>query len=277
MRPRIIQADDQIGFFWATTSGAATSLPELVVDDDEPDRLVATHLEALDDALIIAAGRFGELLGGGRQPADVAERDGLLTLHRSLDLLCRDYAHAAERIGASPDVRAGKIIGTAALVSIRARQPLGLLGPAPLDDQLDLPGEGVFAGFGRMQLLDPDRPWLGGRWVLQAESGHRYPLTLSTMLFDSSGVNKDAARREHRDVLRGCIDAPAEADPFAVACALDWLLYDWLMANREDPDSAAIDIPRGGESDAAMIVAAAAASVSVRSRFDPGLLAMPAG
>ena len=29
---------------------------------------MATHLEALDDALIIAAGRFGDVLGGGRRP-----------------------------------------------------------------------------------------------------------------------------------------------------------------------------------------------------------------
>lgn len=271
MRPRIIQADGQIGFVWATPAGATTTLPELIGADDEPDRLTATHLEALDDAMIIAAGRFGELLGGGRQPAQ-AERDDLLLLHRSLDLLCRDYARAAQRIGLVPDVRAGKIIGTAALLSIRARQPLGLLGPAPFDDRLDLPHEGVISGFGRIQLVDPQQPWLGGRWVLQAESGHRYPLTLSTMLFDSSGVNKDAARQEHRDLLRSCVDAPAGADPFAVACALDWLLYDWLMAHREDPDSAAIEIPRGSESDAALIVSATAASVDVRARFDPGLI-----
>ncbi len=42
----------------------------------------------------------------------------------------------------------------------------------------------------------------------------------------------------------------SEADPFAVASALDWLLYDWLMAHREDPDSAAIQIPKGHDSDA---------------------------
>ncbi|HKI42854.1 hypothetical protein [Mycobacterium sp.] len=43
------------------------------------------------------------------------------------------------------------------------------------------------------------------------------------------------------------------------------------MAHREDPDSAAIQIARGRESDAAMIVAAAAASVNARAQFDPGL------
>lgn|GEM_PF-3538884 len=48
----------------ALAGGTVEALPQLVVADDEPDRLVVTHLEALDDALIIAAGRFGEVLGG---------------------------------------------------------------------------------------------------------------------------------------------------------------------------------------------------------------------
>ena len=86
MRPRIVQTDGQIGFFWATPNGSPTTLQALVADDDEPDRLVATHLEAIDDSLIIAAGRFGELLGGGRRPA-ADERDDLLELHRTLDRL----------------------------------------------------------------------------------------------------------------------------------------------------------------------------------------------
>ncbi len=111
MRPRIVQRDGQIGFYWATPANKPTSLPNLVIDDDEPDRLGANHLVALDDALIIAAGRFGELL------------------------------------------------------------------------------------------------------------------------------------------------------------------YDWLMAHREDPDSAAIQIPKGHQPDAAMIIGAVAASVSARTQFDPGLAA----
>ena len=87
------------------------------------------------------------------------------------------------------------------------------------------------------------------------------------------GVSKDAARREHREAIEGCVAAATadDADPFTVACALDSLLYDWLMAHREDPDSAAIQIPKGHDSDAAMIVQAAGASVRVRSRIDPGL------
>ena len=142
MRPRIVQSDGQIGFFWATPAGRRTSLQSLVALEDqadEPDRLVATHLEALDDALIIAAERFGEILGGGRGPANADERDDLVDLHRTLDRLCFEYTAAIESTGAAPDLRAGKIIGTAALFSICARQPLGLLGPAPLDGQLDEP------------------------------------------------------------------------------------------------------------------------------------------
>jgi hypothetical protein len=272
MRPRIVQAEGQIGFYWCTPEGVATTLPDLVIGDGEADRLMATHLEALDDALIIAAARFGELLGGGKHP-DPDERADLVSLHRCLDLLARDYALAAQITGLVPDVRAGKIIGTTALFSLRARFPVGLLGPAPFDGELDEPSPGVISGFGEMVLVDPDEPWRGGRWILKSESGQRFPLTLSTMLFDSSGVIKDAARREHREALESCAAAAAsdEADPFAVACALDWLLYDWLMAHREDPDSAAIQIPKGSDSDAAMIVAASCASVTARARIDPGL------
>jgi hypothetical protein len=272
MRPRLVQADGQIGFYWVTADGVPTTLPDLIIGDDEPDRLAATHLEALDDALIIAAAQFGELLGGGKYP-DPHERDDLIVLYQRLDLLCRDYALALEVTGFVPDVRAGKIIGTAALFSICARRPVGLLGPAPFDDELDEPSVGVISGLGQMQQVDPDKPWKGGRWILKTESGQRYPLTLSTMLFDSSGVSKDGARREHREMIESCIAAAAsaDADPFAVACALDWLLYDWLMAHREDPDSAAIQIPKGHDSDAVMIVAAAAASVRARAQIDPGL------
>jgi len=276
VRPRIVQTDDQIGFYWATPQGTPTSLQALVADDDEPDRLIATHLEALDDALIGAATRFGDVLGGGRAPAGTDERDDLVELHRSLDRLCFEYAAALEKADAVADVRAGKIIGTAALLSIRARQPLGLLGPAPFDGELDDPSIGVIGGFGEFHQVDPDRPWKGGRWVLRTEAGQRFPLTLSMLLFDSSGVNKDAARTEHRDALQAVVSAARspEADPLAVTCAVDWLLYDWLMAHREDPDSAEIVFPKGHEADAALIVSAAAASVISRATFDPGLVGL---
>lgn len=276
MRPRIVQSDGQIGFFWATPGGRRTSLQALVSLDEEADRLVATHLEALDDALIIAAERFGEILGGGRGPANAEERDDLLDLHRTLDRLCFEYAAAAESAGVKPDLRAGKIIGTAALFSIRARQPLGLLGPAPLDDQLDEPSLGVVGGFGEMVQVDPARPWLGGRWVVRTEAGQRFPLTLSMLMFDSSGVNKEAARAEHVQALRSVIAGAqsADADPLAVTCAIDWLLYDWLMAHRDGPDSAEIVFPKGHEADAGVVVAAAATSVTARATFDPGLVGL---
>ena len=274
MRPRIVQTDEQIGFYWANLSGAPTLLQSLVVDDEEPDRLVATHLEALDDALILAAGRFGEILGGGRRPADAGERDGLLELHRTLDRLCFEYAAALEVTGLTADLRAGKIIGTATLFSILARQPLGLLGPAPLDGELDDPILGVVGGYGEMHHVDPDKPWRGGRWVVRTEAGQRFPLTLSMMMFDSSGVNKEAARKEHRDALQSLVTAARspDAEPMTVACALDWLLYDWLMAHREGPDSAEIVFPKGYEGEAALVVTAAAASVAARATFDPGLM-----
>ena len=276
MRPRIVQRDGQIGFYWATPSGTPTSLQALVVGDEEPDRLVATHLEALDDALIIAAGRFGEILGGGRPPADADERDGLLELHRTLDRLCFDYAAALEQTGLAADVRAGKIIGTAALFSIRARLPLDLLGPAPFDGELDDPSIGVIGGFGEFHFVEQDKPWKGGRWLVRTETGQRFPLTLAMLFFDSSGVNKEAARKEHRDALQAVVAGAhsPEADPLTVTCAVDWLLYDWLMAHREDADSAEIVFPKGYEGDAALVVSAAAASVAARATFDPGLLGL---
>jgi hypothetical protein len=125
-----------------------------------------------------------------------------------------------------------------------------------------------------MHLVDPAIPWKGGRWVLRTEAGQRFPLTLSMMMFDSSGVNKEAARKEHRDALQSVVSAAgaADADPLAVACALDWLLYDWLMAHRDGPDSAEIVFPKGYDDVAALVVSAAAASVAARATVDPGLV-----
>lgn len=276
-RPQIAQAEGQIGFHWVSPTGAPIALPDLMRDDEEPDRLVATHLEALDDALIIAAGRFGELLGGGRRPSGPAERDDLRELHRALDRLSHEYHAGLALAGLTAEVRAGQIIGTAALFAILARQPLGLLGPAPFDGDLDAPSLGVIGGFGEMHQVDPEQPWRGGRWVVRTEAGLRYPATLAMLLFDSSGVNKDAALEEHREALRSVITSAkaAAADPLAAACALDWLLYDWLMAHRDGPDSAAIQIPKGREQDAGLIVDAAAASAAARATFDPGLLDVP--
>lgn len=274
-RPRIEQSDGQVGFHWVTPGGTAIALTDLVHLDDEPERLVPTHLEALDDAMIIAAGRFGEVLGGGRQPTE-DEGPQLRELHRAIDRLCHEYAAALDATGMVATDRAGRIVGTAALIGIRARLPLGLLGPAPLDGELDDPSLGVVGGFGEMTPVDPARPWAGGRWVVRTEAGRRFPATLSMLLFDSSGVNKEAARTEHREALEGVVTSAAEGDPLTVACAVDWLLYDWLMAHRDGPDSGAIEMS-GGEvaRDSAMIVAAADLSVRCRESVDPGLLDLP--
>lgn len=89
-------------------------------------------------------------------------------------------------------------------------------------------------------------------------------------------MNKDAARKEHLEALQSVIASAqrAEADPLAVTCAVDWLLYDWLMAHRDGPDSAEIVFPKGHEADAGVVVAAAATSVTARATFDPGLVGL---
>lgn len=271
-RPRIVQNDDQLGFYWTTVAGEPVSLQQLCAADDEPEMLIPTHLEALDDALIIATGRYGELLGGGRRP-DGREHAELRDLHRTIDRLCHEYAVAARATATDIDVRAGQIIGTATLVSVLAREPLGLLGPAPLDDQLDRPDVGVVGGFGDLVHVDAERPWTGARWVVRTTDGRRLPATLSMLLFDSSGVNKDAALDEHRAALRATV-AGAEleiAEALTAACAIDWQLYDFLMARRDGPDSGAVDL-HGNREDAVLVVAASSASVACRARFDPALL-----
>jgi hypothetical protein len=271
-RPRIVQDEGQLGFYWTDVDGRPISLPDLVLVDDEAEVLLPTHLEALDDALIIATGRFGEVLGGGRPP-DRSEQQSLRDLHRAVDRLCHEYAGAALAVGTAVDARAGQIIGTAALVSLLARQPIGLLGPAPLDDELDAPSTGVVGGYGDLVVVDAARPWAGARWVVRTTDGRRFPATLSMLLYDSSGVNKDAALTEHCAALRETIAGAAlpEADPLTAACAIDWQLYDFLMAHRDGPDSGAIDL-KGRQEDAALVVAATGASIRCRARFDPGLL-----
>lgn len=273
-RPRIAQTDDGIGFHWTTPDGTPVGLLDLAHLDDEPHRLVPTHLAALDDAMVLAAGRLGEVLGGGRAPTP-QESTELRELHRAIDRLTVEYADAAAYVAVPADARAGQIVGTAALIGIRARLPLGLLGPAPLDGELDEPSLGVVGGFAEMTRADPDRPEAGGRWVVRTEDGRRFPATLSMLLFDSSGVQKDAARTEHRDAMEAVV-AHAGGNPVAAACALDWLLYDWLMAHRDGPDSGAVELtgPDAGR-DAAAVVAAAATSARCRAELDPGLLQLP--
>ncbi len=275
-RPRIAQDEDQIGFHWVSEAGQPISLPDLVLVDDEPERLPPTHLEALDDALIDAAGRFGELLGGGRSAIDPTEQQSLRELHRVLDRLNHEYATASWLLGAPIELRGGQIVGTSALIAIRARMALGVAGPTPFAGELDDPRLGVVSGHGQFQQVNESEVWRGGRWVVQSEDGHRYPLTLSMLMFDSSGVNKDAALIEHRDALAALTEAAAseEADPFIAAGAIEWLLYDWLMAHRESPESGAIEIRKDRVPDAGMIVRAAAAAAAARAKDDSSLLSV---
>jgi hypothetical protein len=274
--PRIEQCDDQIGFHWVTSDGQPTTLPALIRSDDEPERLPPTHLSALDDALIVLAERFGDMLGGGRAPEPGDEAPALRELHRALDRLVHEYAASAAQLGITPDIRAGQIIGTAALFGIRARLALGTACPAPFAGELDEPCDGVVAGRGQLLMVEEGVPWRGGRWVLATEDGRAFPLTLSMVLFDSSGTNMEAALQEHRAALAALTEAAAHADAetFVTEGALDWLLGDWLMAHRESPDSAAIEIPKQREAEAAMIVAAADSSALLRARFDFELFAV---
>lgn len=300
MIPHIRQADGQIGFYWVTPDGRPVSLPELLETDEDPRRLVPTHLSALDDALIAAAGRWGEVLGGGRPVRDGAERAELTELHQTLERLNHEYAVAERLAGLGTDIRAGQIVGTSALLAIRARMALGTEGPLPFGGMLDEPpGTGVVAGHGQFHWVAPGVPWRGGRWILMGQDGRRYPLTLE-MLLAGSGVEKDAAVAEHRDALRdvtaACPGAPeadrlvaagqavadqavadqavpdqvvpdqAAPDQAVAAGAVEFLLYDWLMAHRESPSSAAISIRSGHSDDAAMIVAAAAAAAGLTTR-----------
>jgi hypothetical protein len=279
--PRISQADGQIGFYWVTPDGQPATLPDLIATGTGALRLLPTHLSALDDALIDAAGRWGEVLGGGRPVRDFTEAAELTELCQTLERLNREYADA-ERLGQRrTEIRAGQIIGTSALLAIRARMATDAAGPVPFSAELAEPGHGVMSGHGQFHWVPGGRvsaetrkpSWRGGRWVLVASDGRRYPLTLA-MVLAGSGTEKDGALDEHRAALRALTeiasgssetrDATPDADRAVLAGALEWLLYDWLMAHRESERSAAIEIRSGRTADAAMIVAAAAALATAR-------------
>lgn len=275
--PLIHQTDDEIGFHWQSQDGTPMALVDLIaMPGAEADRWLPTHLEALDDVLIQVAGRFGEVLGGAREPS-TQERPELTRAHRMIDRLSHEYHEAHQGCGLPGDVRAGQIIGTGALMSIRARSALGMMGPAPFDGELDAPGPGIVGGLAQMHRVDPKIASAGGRWLVVTDDGRRLPATLSMLLFDSSGVDKDSTLTEHREALVSVTRAAAGVggDPVATSGAVDWLLFDWVMAHRDSQDSGAVQITGGRVSDAEMIVAAAAASARVRSRFDPGLLDLP--
>lgn len=277
MLPRIHATDDRIGFHWVSPAGTPLPLREVIaLPGAEADRWLPTHLEALDDVLIEVAGRFGEVLGGGRGPRP-EERNDLTDAYRAIDRLSAEYADAHAVAQLRDDVRAGQIIGTGALMSVRIRNSIGLMGPAPFDGELDHPGPGMIGGHAGLQWVEDGVPWRGSRWLVVTEAGDRLPATLNMLLFDSSGVNKDAALAEHREALERVTEAVVapDAEPMLASGAVDWLLFDWVMAHRESPDSGAVEIKSGKTSDARMIVLAAAASAHVRARFDTGLLDLP--
>lgn len=289
MLPRILSAADGVGFRWAHPDNTLTTLSRLFdLPEAEPEPWLATHLEALDEMLIGITGRHGAVLGGEERP-DEAAREALSRAYVAIDRACLEYADALHSLGprakARKNLRAGQIVGTAALIGVLAREVIGLVGPSPFDGELDRPDLGAVGGFAGLHTVDPDRPWLGARWLVVTDSGRRFPATLSMLLFDSSGVDKEATLREHRDALRGLTSAvadgqpadgpgakaPEEVEPMAASGALDWLLFDWCMAHRESDASPAVEIRSGLPSDALMLVEAAAASVRLRRRYDPSL------
>ncbi|CAN5294517.1 hypothetical protein BH09ACT12_BH09ACT12_21870 [soil metagenome] len=279
MLPSIHATDDRIGFPWLSPDGRALELAEVVrLPGAEADRWLPTHLEALDDVLIEVAGRFGEVLGGGRGPRP-DEREDLTDAYRAIDRLTHEYAVAHDASGLPDDTRAGQIVGTGALMSIRCRNAVGLMGPAPFDGELDTQGPGVVGGRAGLMWRDEASPWRGARWLVVTDDDRRLPATLAMLLFDSSGVDKDASLTEHRDALTAVTDAvlAPDAEPMTASGAVDWLLFDWGMAHREAADSGAVEIASGKTSDSRMIVRAAGVSARVRARFDVGLLALPSG
>jgi hypothetical protein len=278
MLPRIEATDDRIGFHWLSPDGRPMTLAAVIaLPDAEADRWLPTHLEALDDVLIEVAGRFGEVLGGGRGPRP-DEQEALAEASRAIDRLCHEYAEAQDVAAHPADVRAGQIIGTAALMSIRARHALGLTGTPPFEGELDDPGTGLVGGRAGLHWVDEDQPWRGARWLVETDDDRRLPATLAMLLYDSSGVDKDAALREHSEAMTRVTTAVQEpgADPYVATGAVDWLLFDWIMAHRESPEQGGAEIRAGRPAEADMVVQAMAASARVRSRIDPGLLALPA-
>jgi hypothetical protein len=276
-RASIYQTDARFSFVWMDSQQRpATLLAVISEPESEPERLLPTHLEALDDLLIAAAGAVGDVLGGSRQTTEI-ERPLLTELYRSVDRAAHEYAEALAASGLPSELRAGQIIGTASLMGYLARAKLDLTAPEPLAGELDDPGVGVVAGFGDLIEVRPGTPAYGSRWVIRTEDDRKLPASLSLLLHDSSGVQKDAALDEHRAALKAAVAAAddAGADPFAVGAAIDWLLHDWLMAHRDGPSSGAVEITSGKLDDALMIVAAAAASARMRASYDPGLLRLP--
>ncbi len=264
------------GFCWIDPDGGRTTLAALLGDPRRPaGALLKAHLDALDGIMITAARLLGPVLGGGRPP-DRAEEQDLRRLHRTLDRLVHEYATGRRAVGLVTDIRGGQIVGTAHLIGVRARTPLGLIAPAPLADVLDPPAVGMVAGYAAMVAVDEAVPWRGSRWVVRTPDGRRFPARLDMLLRDSSGVDRDLTQNTHRTALTtlvGYVEDP-DIDHGEYSGAVDWLLYDWLHAHRDDPSSVAVEIAKGRVDDATMIVDAAAASIRSRAVAQPDLLTL---
>ena len=113
-----------------------------------------------------------------------------------------------------------------------------MIGPAPFEAELDVPGPGMVGGLAGLHWVAAGSAWRGARWLVVTPE-QRLPATLT-----ASG-------------------------------AVDWLHFDWVMAHRESPDSCAVEIRSGRAADAGTIVRAAGASTLLRSGFDLGLLEPP--
>jgi hypothetical protein len=149
-----------------------------------------------------------------------------------------------------------------------------MMGAPPFEGELDEPGLGVIGGRAGLHWVTPEAAWPGARWLVVTDDGLRLPATLSMLMFDASGVDKDATLTEHREALTEvtrAVTGPA-VEPMQASGALDWLLFDWIMAHRDGPDSGAVEIRSGKLADADMIVAATATSAQIRARFDPALV-----
>ena len=204
--PRILVRDGAWGFAWARPDGAPAWLADLVREPDaEADRWLPTHLESLDDQLIELAGRYGEVLGGGRGPTP-GEHEDLGAAYVAIDRASLEYAEAVAAAGTPTDPRGGQILGTAALMSIRARASLGLIGPAPFDGDLDEPRLGVVGGRAGLHAVSETERWRGSRWLVVADDGRRLPATLSMLKMGVSALPTalQACRSPQIRITPGC-------------------------------------------------------------------------
>ena len=188
-----------------------------------------------------------------------------------------EYGTALDASATLPDIRGGQIVGTAHLLGYRARTVLGVAGPIPLEGVLDAPAPGMVAGYAEMAEVDPDAPARGARWIVRTRDDRRLPARLDMLLRDSSGVDRKLTQDTHRRALRATVDDARRGHVAAddAAGAVDWLLYDWLHANRDDPSSVAVQIAKGRLDDAQMIVQAAETSILLRTDRDPARLQGP--